>query len=183
MYAVMETGGKQYRVQLGDIVQVEKLEGEVGANLKFDRVLFAAKPSDESSQIWLGKPYLGGASVQAEIVGQGRGDKILIIKMKRRKQYRRTQGHRQYYTQLLITDLDNGSGEKAELEADAKKTTLAKFQSHLKPKGEAFTVPLHLRKHPTPVAAKAEAKAATPKSEKPDKRASAKSAAKAKKES
>lgn len=138
-YAVVETGGKQYRVQAGDIFQVEKLEGEVGSSLKLDRVLFAAKPNGESSQIWLGKPVLSGASVQAEIVGQGRGEKILIVKMKRRKQYRRTQGHRQFYTQLLVTSVDNGAGEKMTLDDAAKKEKLAKFQSHLTPKGEAFT--------------------------------------------
>lgn len=139
IYAVMETGGKQYRVSPGDIVQVEKLEGDVGSALKLDRVLFVSKPSGDSSQVWLGKPLLSGASVQAEIVGQGRGDKILIIKMKRRKQYRRTQGHRQYYTQLLVTAVDNGAGEKAALDDASKKAKLAKFQSHLAPKGEAFT--------------------------------------------
>lgn len=139
MYAVIETGGKQYRVQPGDIVQVEKLTGDVGSSVKFDQVLFLSKPAGESAQVWLGKPLVAGASVQAEIVGQGRGEKILIIKMKRRKQYRRTQGHRQNYTQLLITGLDNGAGEKVSLDAEAKKTKLAKFQSHLTPKGLAHT--------------------------------------------
>src|SRR4051812_31976351 len=84
MYAVIESGGKQYRVQPGDIVQVEKLEGDVGAAVKFDQILFAAKSADAGSQVWIGKPYLSGASVQAEVVGQGRDEKILIIKMKRR---------------------------------------------------------------------------------------------------
>ena len=139
MYAVIQTGGKQYRVQPGDIFQVEKLEGEVGANVKFDQVLFAAKSSAENSQIWLGKPLLSGATVQAEIVGQGRGDKILIVKMKRRKQYRRTQGHRQEYTQLLITGVDNGAGEKAGLAANDRTAKLDKFQSHLAPRGLAMT--------------------------------------------
>lgn len=139
IYAVIESGGKQYRVQPGDIFQVEKLEGEVGTSLKLDRVLFVSKPGAESSQIWMGKPLLTGASVETEIVGQGRGEKILIIKMKRRKQYRRTQGHRQYYTQLLVTSVDNGAGEKLKLDDSAKKEKLSKFQSHLKAKGEAFT--------------------------------------------
>lgn len=141
MYAVIQTGGKQYRVQPGQIIQVEKLEGEVGAPLKFDQVLFASKPAAESSQVWIGKPYLTGASVQGEIVGQGRGEKILIIKMKRRKQYRRTQGHRQEYTQILVTAVDNGSGENKTLDEATKTATLNKFQSHLKAKGEAFTAP------------------------------------------
>lgn len=139
IYAVVKTGGKQYRVQPGDIVQIEKLEGEVGSNLKFNEVLMVAKPSTESSQIWLGKPLLSGATIDAEIVGQGRGDKILIIKMKRRKQYRRTQGHRQFYTQVLITGVSNGGTETSTLSAADKQARLAKFQSHLAPKGEAFT--------------------------------------------
>jgi large subunit ribosomal protein L21 len=139
IYAVVKTGGKQYRVQPGDVVQIEKLEGEVGSSLKFDQVLMVAKPSTESSQIWLGKPLLSGANVDAEIVGQGRGDKILIIKMKRRKQYRRTQGHRQFYTQVLITGVSNGGSETATLSASDKQARLAKFQSQLTPKGEAHT--------------------------------------------
>ena len=142
MYAVIETGGKQYRVQPGDILQVEKLEGEEGAAVKFDQILFWSKADAETSQIILGKPYLSGATVQAEVVSQGRGDKILIIKMKRRKQYRRTQGHRQEYTQLLITALDNGAGQKLAITSDEKKQKLSKFQAHLKPKGQAFTAPI-----------------------------------------
>ncbi len=142
MYAVIETGGKQYRVQPGDIFQVEKLDGDVGTSLKFDQVLFFSKGDPENAQIAIGKPYLSGANVQTEVVGQGRGEKILIVKMKRRKQYRRTQGHRQNYTQLLVTSVDNGSGEKETLTADDKKAKLTQFQTHLKPKGEAFTAPI-----------------------------------------
>lgn len=141
MYAVIESGGKQYRVQPGDFLQVEKLDGEIGASLNFDKVLFFSKGDQENSKIVLGKPMISGASVQAEIVGQGRGEKILIIKMKRRKQYRRTQGHRQNYTQVLVTAVNSGSGEKLELSADDKKAKLSKFQSHLKPKGPAATAP------------------------------------------
>jgi large subunit ribosomal protein L21 len=153
MYAVMQTGGKQYRVQPGDILQVEKLEGELGSAVKFGEVLFAAQPSGETSQIWLGKPLLSGASVDGEVVGQGRGDKILIVKMKRRKQYRRTQGHRQNYTQVLVTSVDNGAGQKASLNAEDKKAKLASFQSHLKPKGEGFTAPKSLQSRRKPAAA------------------------------
>jgi large subunit ribosomal protein L21 len=141
MYAVIETGGKQYRVQPGDIVQVEKLGGEVGSSLKFDQVLFFSKGDAENAQVVLGKPYLSGASVQGEIVGQGRGEKILIVKMKRRKQYRRTQGHRQELTQVLVTAVDSGSGQTLALSAEDKKAKLSKFQSHLKAKGPASTAP------------------------------------------
>jgi large subunit ribosomal protein L21 len=139
MYAVIESGGKQYRVQPGDIIQVEKLEGDVGAAVKFDQILFASKAAGDNAQVWLGKPYLSGASVQAEIVGQGRDEKILIIKMKRRKQYRRTQGHRQYQTQILVTAVDNGAGEKLNLSDSDKETKLSKFHTQLKPKGPAST--------------------------------------------
>jgi large subunit ribosomal protein L21 len=139
MHAVIESGGKQYRVQPGDIIQVEKLEGDVGGAVKFDQILFASKASDDNAQIWLGKPYLAGASVQAEIVGQGRDEKILIIKMKRRKQYRRTQGHRQCQTQILVTGVDNGTGEKLALSDADKKAKLSKFHTQLKPKGLAST--------------------------------------------
>ena len=102
MYAVIETGGKQYRVAPGDIIQVEKLDGEVGAKLKFDQILFASKSSGENTQIWLGKPYLKGALVVAEVVGQGRDEKVVIVKMKRRKHYQKRQGHRQNYTEIRI---------------------------------------------------------------------------------
>lgn len=135
MQAVIESGGKQYRVQPGDFVQVEKLEGKVGSTIRFDQILFASKPGEPESQIWLGKPYLAGAHVEAEIVGQGRGEKILIIKMKRRKQYRRTQGHRQFYTQLLVTAVQNGAGESASLSAEDKKLRMTKFQTSLTPVG------------------------------------------------
>lgn len=137
LYAVIQTGGKQYRVNPGEVIQVEKLEGEVGSTLGFNEVLFVSKPSTENSQVWMGKPLLSGATVQGEIVGQGRGEKIYIVKVRRRKNYRRKQGHRQEYTQLLITSIANGAGETAELSAQDKKEKLAQFQSHLKARGEA----------------------------------------------
>jgi large subunit ribosomal protein L21 len=139
MYAVIQTGGKQYKVAPGEVVQVEKLEGEIGSATNFSEVLLVAKPSESATTIWLGKPMLNGAVVSAEIVGQGRGDKVTIVKMKRRKQYRRTQGHRQDLTQLLILGVANGSGEKFELSAADKSAKLDAFTSHLKAKGPAFS--------------------------------------------
>lgn len=139
MYAVIETGGKQYRVQPGDVVAIEKLDGEVGGTIKFENVLLASKPAGDTSQIWLGKPLLAGATVQAEIVGQGRGEKVMIVKMKRRKQYRRTQGHRQCLTQVLVTEVTNGAGESATLSASDKKAKLDGFYTQLKPKGPAMS--------------------------------------------
>jgi large subunit ribosomal protein L21 len=136
MYAVIETGGKQVRVQAGDIIQVEKLTGDVGSKITFDKVLFLSTPSESNSEITLGQPYVANATVDAEIVAQGRGDKVTIIKMKRRKQYRRTQGHRQEQTQLLVTGLTDGS-KKIEISAADKKVKMAKFFTNLKPKGPA----------------------------------------------
>lgn len=134
MYAVLKTGGKQYKVQAGDIIQIEKLENDQGASVEFKEILFACKPS-ENPEVLIGKPLLSGAVVKGEIVGQGRGDKILIIKYKRRKQYRRTKGHRQDLTQVLVTSINNGSGGTSELSAEQKKTALSKFQSYLTPRG------------------------------------------------
>ena len=172
MYAVIETGGKQYKVQPGDVVQIEKLEGEIGTATKFSSVLLVAKPGTDSTTIWLGKPTLTGAVVDAEIVGQGRGDKVIIVKMKRRKQYRRTAGHRQSLTQLLILGVTNGSGEKLELSASEKKDRMAKFITHLKPKGPAFSPKRLGSRKKLNAKIVAENKAGTPKP------ASAKSAAK-----
>ena len=137
MYAVIETGGKQVRVQAGDFIQVEKLTGDVGSLVTFDKVLFISNPSETSSDVVLGQPYVSNATVSAEIVAQGRGEKITIIKMKRRKQYRRTQGHRQEQTQLLVTSLTDGSAKTANISDADKKVKLAKFFTNLKPKGPA----------------------------------------------
>ena len=139
MYAVIESGGKQYRVQAGDILQVEKLEGEVGAPINFAEVLFVSKPSEEASQVWVGSPTLAGATVTTEIVAQGRGEKILLVKHKRRKNYRRTQGHRQFHTELLVTSIDNGSGDKTEISAEDKKTRIKMWNTSLAPKGPKST--------------------------------------------
>jgi large subunit ribosomal protein L21 len=160
MYAVIETGGKQVRVQAGDIIQVEKLTGDVGAAIVFDKVLFISNPSETSSEVVLGQPYISNASVNAEIVAQGRGEKITIIKMKRRKQYRRTQGHRQEQTQLLVTGLTDGGSKTASISPADKKVKLAKFFTNLKPKGPASqTKTLGSRKKLT-VAKKAASKTA-----------------------
>ena len=134
MYAVIETGGKQYRVQPGDFIQIEKLLDAVGEKVQFSQVLLCSQPG-ESSQLWVGKPYLSGATVQGEVVGQGRGEKVFTVKMKRRKGYRKTQGHRQEQTQVLITALDNGAGQKAALSTEEAKSKLASFFTSLTPKG------------------------------------------------
>ena len=101
MYAVIKTGGKQYRVAAGDVIKVEKLDGEVGSNVDFDQVLMVGDGDDAK----IGAPLVGGAKVSAEVLEQGKGDKVLIFKKKRRKNYRRTRGHRQLQTVLRISDI------------------------------------------------------------------------------
>ena len=101
MYAVIVTGGKQYRVAVGDILRVEKLGADAGASLKLDQVLMVADGDD----IRLGGPVLSGASVTATVKSHGRGDKIRIFKMRRRKHYRKHAGHRQDYTEIEITGI------------------------------------------------------------------------------
>lgn len=101
MYAVIETGGKQYRVSAGDTVQVEKLPGDVGSEVEFDKVLAVFK---ESGQLVSG-PDLSQAKVKATITEHGRGNKVLVFKFKRKKQYKRTIGHRQDYTRIKVNEI------------------------------------------------------------------------------
>jgi large subunit ribosomal protein L21 len=100
MYAVFKTGGKQYRVAQGDKLRVEKLPGNVGDAVTFDQVLLVGGDS-----LKLGKPLVGGAKVEAKIVGQGLGRKLVVFKFRRRKNYRRKTGHRQPFTALEITNI------------------------------------------------------------------------------
>lgn len=101
MYAVIKTGGKQYRVAQGDKVRVEKLPGNVGDNVTLDQVLLVS--SGEGVKV--GAPIVGGAKVEAKIVAQDRSPKIIIFKFRRRKNYRRKTGHRQPFTALEITGI------------------------------------------------------------------------------
>lgn len=101
MYAVIESGGKQYRVTPGDVIQVEKLDTPEGQTVDLNQVLMV---SDEQG-VRVGSPVLSGTTVTAKVKGHGRGDKIQVFKMRRRKHYRKTMGHRQYYTELEITGI------------------------------------------------------------------------------
>jgi len=105
MYAVIKTGGKQYRVENGDIIEVEKLTADAGSTILLSPVLMFN--DDKSSKV--GTPVLEGAAVSAEVLEQARGDKIIVFKKKRRKGYRRTMGHRQDLTVLRITDVTGKS--------------------------------------------------------------------------
>ena len=98
MYAVIKTGGKQYRVSAGEKLKVESLPKNVGEEVLLDQVLMIG----EGESVRWGQPMLAGAAVKATVVSHGRGDKVMIFKMRRRKNYHRTQGHRQNYTELKI---------------------------------------------------------------------------------
>jgi large subunit ribosomal protein L21 len=102
MYAVIKTGGKQYKVAAGEKLKIEKLEAGVGSELVIDQVL--AVGSGETVKI--GTPMLAGASVHAKVVAHGLGDKVMIFKMRRRKHYKKTQGHRQRFTEIEITGIN-----------------------------------------------------------------------------
>ncbi|MFZ9708418.1 MAG: 50S ribosomal protein L21 [Steroidobacteraceae bacterium] len=104
MYAVIATGGKQYRVEQGSVLRIEKLAAEPGANVKFDEVLLVG--SGESVKV--GKPRLSGASVSATVQSHGQGDKVSIVKFRRRKHYLRMKNHRQQYTEVKITAIQAG---------------------------------------------------------------------------
>jgi large subunit ribosomal protein L21 len=99
MYAVIESGGKQYRVSPGDVIRVEKLEADAGQTVTLDRVLLVAGDSG----VQVGTPTLANATVTATVKAHGRGDKILVFKKRRRKHFRKTIGHRQHFTEIEIT--------------------------------------------------------------------------------
>ncbi|SDZ34311.1 LSU ribosomal protein L21P [Proteiniborus ethanoligenes] len=102
MYAVIETGGKQYRVQEGDTIFVEKVAGNEGEALSFDKVLLISNDED----IKVGKPYVDGVSVNGTILEHGKAKKIVVFKFKRKKDYRKKQGHRQPYTKVKIEKIN-----------------------------------------------------------------------------
>ncbi len=102
MYAVFKTGGKQYKASTGDVVRVEKLPAEMGSSVEIDEVLMVADGDD----IRVGAPTLDGGKIMAEVVAHGRGDKVRIIKFRRRKHSMKQMGHRQYYTELKITGIE-----------------------------------------------------------------------------
>lgn len=98
MYAVIETGGKQYKVQEGDIISVEKIESKEGDKIDFSKVLLVSKEDG----LVVGKPYVEGAKVEGTILGQGKGKKIVVFKYKAKKNYKKKQGHRQPFTKVKI---------------------------------------------------------------------------------
>ena len=120
MYAVVTTGGKQYKVEEGETLKVEKIAGDVGSSVKFDRVLMIA----DGETVSIGQPVLDDALVEGHIVEQGKSKKIIVFKYKRRKRYRRKHGHRQQYTAVKIDSIQAKAvkaGKKAAAETEAKK--------------------------------------------------------------
>lgn len=101
MYAVIKTGGKQYRVGEGDLLRVEKINGEIGEVVEFDEILMIAN----GERVEIGRPVLNGSKVVGEIIEQGKGKKVIVFKSKRRKGYSKKQGHRQQYTVLKIKEI------------------------------------------------------------------------------
>ena len=103
MYAVIETGGKQYRAEVGDKFRVERLNGETSTEIIFDRIVAVG---GEGTETRFGNPYIAGARVTAEIVKQARADKVLVFKYKSKKNYRKMRGHRQYFTEVVVRNIE-----------------------------------------------------------------------------
>lgn len=130
MYAVVKTGGKQYRVAANDVIKVEKLEGEAGDTVTLDDVLMVG----DGENVTVGAPKVDGASIAAEILEQGRAKKIIVFKKRRRQNYRRKQGHRQLQTVLRVTDiLTGGAKPAAKKKAAPKKEAAPKAESSAAP--------------------------------------------------
>ena len=122
MYAIIESCGRQYKVAEGDVVFFEKLDVEEGKKVTFDKVVLVS----EDKKVEVGAPYVKGVKVEGKVVANGKGKKILVYKYKAKKNYRRTQGHRQPYTKVEITAIKLPAAKKeetAEVKETAKKTT------------------------------------------------------------
>lgn len=170
MYAVIKTGGKQYRVREGDTLRVERLSAEQGAKIQFDQVLMVGEGDD----VKLGTPFVSGTQVSATVIGQGRGEKIKVVKFKRRKNYLRQKGHRQAFTEVEITKI----GAAGRAAPKAKAEPAAKPASEAKP--EAAPKPKAAPKSKAKAAAKPKAKAPAKKKSKPATKKKSKTKAKAK---
>jgi len=128
MYAVFATGGKQYRAVTGDILKIEKLNVEKGATVELDQVLMVGEGED----VKVGSPYLKGGKVTATVVEHGRGEKIRILKFKRRKHHMKRMGHRQDYTRIEITGIAASAPKKKVSKAKAAKPEAAKPEAEAK---------------------------------------------------
>jgi large subunit ribosomal protein L21 len=131
MYAVIESGGKQHRVEEGEVLRLEKLEASTGDSINFDKVLVIG----EGAEVKIGKPYVEG-NVTAEVLNHGRGEKVKIIKFKRRKHQLKRQGHRQWYTEVKITAISEGKA-KAKAAPAAKAEPAAETAAEAAPAKKA----------------------------------------------
>ena len=122
MYAIIESCGKQYKVTKGDVVFFEKLETEEGKKVTFDNVVLVS----EEGKVQIGNPYVKGAKVEGKVVAHGKAKKIIVFKMKAKKNYRRKQGHRQPYTKVEITNIKTAAAKAEEKAETATKTASAK---------------------------------------------------------
>ena len=139
MYAIIEACGKQYKVAQGDVVFFEKLDAEEGKKVKFDNVILV---SEDNGKVEVGNPYVKDAKVEGKVVSHGKGKKILVYKYKAKKNYRRTQGHRQPYTKVEITSVKLVAEKKeavADEEPKAKTEAKAKTESKAKTTAKATT--------------------------------------------
>jgi len=162
MYAVIRTGGKQYRVVPGARLRVERLDAEEGAKVEFDQVLLVGEGTD----VTVGKPLVDGGLVTAKVLSQGKGKKVTIIKFHRRKNYLRTKGHRQFYTEVEITDVSTKGGAKkvaakapAAKKAPVKKAAAKKAPARKAPVQKAAAKKAPARKAPVQKAAAKKARA------------------------
>ena len=121
MYAIIESCGKQYKVAEGDVVFFEKLDAEEGKKVTFDNVILVS----EEGKVQIGNPYVKGVKVEGKVVSHGKGKKIIVFKMKAKKNYRRKQGHRQPYTKVEITSIKTAA-KKAETKAASAKAETKK---------------------------------------------------------
>ena len=121
MYAIIESCGKQYKVSEGDIVFFEKLDAEEGKKVSFDKVILVS----EDGKVQVGNPYVKGVKVEGKVVSHGKAKKIIVFKMKAKKNYRRKQGHRQPYTKVEITGIKTAAKKAEATEAKAETKTAA----------------------------------------------------------
>ena len=121
MYAIIESGGKQYKVAQGDVVFFEKLDAEEGKKVTFDKVILVS----EDGKVQVGNPYVKGVKVEGKVVSHGKAKKIIVFKMKPKKNYRRKQGHRQPYTKVEITGIKTAAKKAEATEAKAETKTAA----------------------------------------------------------
>ncbi len=133
MYAIIESCGKQYKVAEGDVVFFEKLDAEEGKKVTFDQVVLV---SEEDGKVQIGNPYVKGIKVEGKVISHGKAKKILVFKYKAKKNYRRTQGHRQPYTKVEITGIKTSTARKA---AEKEETAEATVETKKAAKAEKTT--------------------------------------------